>query len=300
MYGILDSPLYFKEIYNSSNQSITASANNIAKVYTQKVGHIASLLFDIDVTITKGTGTINTSNTILDAINQISFTDREGKSILLCTGAQLTRAKFVASFGEQRDYASLRRGKYSAGTALADVGTAQNQLLLLPLNIRAEDTPLGIEFSLNTLSSLLSTVGTATATINIRILAKSYKNPNVPYKTDRLYAFTTVSIPTGIQYRLTDNLPKRVLIQHIALQNGNNADNELDYATLLDNGVGLDRVEDTDISTAETDATVNGHLTGFYNLMVTPFSVTDTLNFNVEVNTARAYTIYLLHQGARE
>lgn len=298
MYGIQDSPLYYKEIYNSSNQSITASNGNIAKVNTQKIGHIATLVFDIDVTITKGTGTI--SGNIVDAINQVTVSDKEGKSILLLTGAQLSRACYVASLTEQRDYPALRRGRYTAVTALADVGTAQNQVIEFPLNVRSDDQPLGIEFTLNTLSSLLSNVGTATAVINVRILAKCYKNPNMPYKTDRLFAFTTISLSTGIKNTLTQNLPKRVLIQAIALQNGNNADSELDYVTLLDNGVGLDRVEDTDVSTFEGADFIQGHLTGFYVLPVTPFSVTDTLDFNLEVGTARAYTIYILHHGSRE
>ncbi len=300
MYGILDTPLYYKEIYNSSSVNVTASNSSIAKVYCQKIGHIATLELEITVTITAGTGTIDTTKNIANAINLLTITDKDGKSIMLLTGNQLARAKYITSLIEQRDYATLRRGRYTALTALANVGTAQIERQDIPLNIKTDDQPLGIEVALNSLSSLLSSVGTATATFQLRIVAKAYKNPTVPYKTDRIYAFTTVSIPTGIQYRLTDNLPKRVLIQAIGIENGNDADSELQYVTLMDSGIGIDRIKDVDIVEFEKEATTNGHITGFYPLLVSPFQVTDTLNFNIEVGTARAYTIFLLHHGARE
>lgn len=293
----MDSPLFMKEIYYNGGHSIVASASSIPKKNTQKVGHIASLLFDIDVTITKGTGTI--SGNILDAINNITILDKEGKAILVVSGAQLTRAKFLASIADSRDYSAFRRGRYVAATALADVGTAQNERLELPLNIRAEDQPLGVEFSINPLTSILSVVGTATATITIRVVAKTYKNPNVPFRTDRLFAYNTANTTINVKNQLKDTLPKRVLIQGLALQDDGNADDILDYITLTDNGVGLERIEDQDVEDVENTNFVSGHQAGFYILPVSPFQVTDTLEFAVEPNTATVYTVYVLHNGAR-
>lgn len=296
MYGVSTPALYSKQLYQSENISLPASGTtNINRKALPVFGQIASFIAEINVTITKGTGTIDTTKFPYSVVNSLVLVDKNGKTIVSLAGDEIPKARKVLTLVDTRDYRILNKGDYNAGTALADSASEQTFRVEVPLNVALKDQPISIEAVISNLSSVLSVVGTGTAICDIRLFAIMYKQPT-GQETDRIYTRSLGTI--AAEKDVSDQLPTGVRIEAIAIDT--TADTNFDHLTLkpvVDEGI--DKAEDVDLKEYEDLAYRDGHLTGFYILPVSPFNVTKSTSFIYGANTSHTPKLYILHHGAR-
>ena len=109
--------------------------------------------------------------------------------------------------------------------------------LFIPIDVNLEDQPISIEWTANALGSVLSTVGTASATCQLECAVTSIvpvgESANLATReTRRIYSFTRGAIAS--EQEIQGNLPTGVTIDNISL--GVTTDSNLTDVTLKATG----------------------------------------------------------------
>jgi len=297
MFGKQAPDLFIREVYNSESQTITTSVNPLAPKKINAYGHIASLLVDVSITITKGTGTIDTTAYPYTIISNLVIRDKNSKPILETTGARIPKMRFIMTMANALDFAQYRKGVYGAGTALTDVGTAQTYQVELPLNINVDDQPISVELQLGVLSDVLSTVGTGSAVCTIQFSTKNVQTPVPNVETQRFYAVSLGSISDKQTFE--QRLVRGITFDQVALDM--TADANLTSCSLKPKGtnVGLDAVKAKYLQMWSNTELTSGHQTGFYILPHAPFVSGDATIFEIEPSTTVTPILYVAHRGVR-
>ncbi|QDI74053.1 hypothetical protein [Nitrosopumilus spindle-shaped virus] len=294
---------FVKEVFNSESKTVTTSTQQFDAKKVNVYGHIIALIFAFQTTITKGSGTINTSKTVLDAFGQITIRDKNSRPILDDDSSRFPIIRKILSFASQPSWADHKRGEYDAGTALTDTGSAQTHEMEIPIDINLRDQPISVEYVVDTLSDLLSTVGTATATAQLQIASINIVpiGRNAQYaqrETRRLYSYVHTSAISS-ETELQNGLPTGVVIDNVACYVTTDS-NVTDY-TLKPTGksIGIDRLARKYIEQMENRNAFDGHTSGYHVLNHAPFKVGDSTLFSI--NPASSFTprIFLTHRGVR-
>tara|TARA_R110000850_G_scaffold201956_1_gene328021 strand:+ start:1274 stop:2182 length:909 start_codon:yes stop_codon:yes gene_type:complete len=302
MFGNQAPQTYLKTSFNSESKSITASTQQFDSKKVNVYGHISSLLLKFSVTITKGTGTINTAKSALSAVGQIVIRDKNSRPILDEDASRLPIIRKILSLSDSPQWQTFKKGEYDAPTSLVDVATAQTFEMEVPIDVNLEDQPISIEWSANALSSVLSTVGTATATCQLECAVTSIvpigESANLATReTRRIYSFTRGAIAT--EQEIQGSLPTGVTIDNISL--GVTTDSNLTDVTLKATGknIGLDRVNASILKQKENRGFFDGHTTGYFTLFTAPFVVGDSTLFKINPSTSFNPRIFICHRGVR-
>lgn len=296
--------MFIREVYNSGTQTITSGTLPLAPVKCNAYGHINSLFVDISVTTNDGTsGVVITTNTVDQVINRLTIRDKNSKPILDCLGSQLEKAIFVLSCRDGYNWGTLRKGQYTAATALSDASdvTAQTNRRQIPFGVTVTDQPISVELTFDVLATLFSTIGTgtpATATAAVTIATENIQQALPNAETQRIYAFTApAAITSETDYSYA--LPRTVTIDTIAVDMTTDA--QLTDLTLKPKGgnVGLDRVKQKYWNMWDTFMFVSGHLAGFFIPNIAPFVVNDSTVFSVNPASSTTPVFYICHRGVR-
>ena len=302
MFGNQAPQTYLKTSFNSESKTLTASTQQFDSKKVNVYGHISSILLKFTATITKGTGTIDTTKSPLNAVGQIVIRDKNSRPIIDEDASRLPIVRKILSCSDSPAWQTFKKGEYNAGTALTDVATAQTHEMEIPIDINLEDQPISIEWTANALSSILSTVGTASATCQLEVAVTSIvpvgESANLATReTRRIYSFTSGAIAT--EQELQGNLPTGITIDNITL--GVTTDSNLTDVTIKPTGknIGIDRVARTILQEKEERGFLDGHTTGYYTLFISPFVVGDSTLFKINPSTSFTPRIFVTHRGVR-
>jgi len=302
MFGNQAPQTYLKESFNSESKALTASTQQFDSKKVNVYGHIISLLFKVTCTITKGTGTIDTAKTVLDCLGQITIRDKNSRPILDEDASRLPIVRKILSLADLPAWQTFKKGEYDSAPALTDVATAQTHEMEVGIEINLEDQPISIEFVAGALSDVLSTVGTATATVQLECSVTSIvpvgESANLATReTRRLYSFTRGAIAS--EQEIQGDLPTGVTIDNITL--GVTTDSNLTDITLKPTGknIGIDRVSRLILEQKEDRAFFDGHTSGYHTLFTAPFVVGDSTVFKINPSTSFTPRIWICHRGVR-
>lgn len=298
VFGNTSLPVYTTEAFNSASQALTTSVQTFSAKKVNVYGHIVALILKITVTITKGTGTIDTAVSPYNLLDQLTIRDRDSRPILDEAGSRLAIIRKILSMADSPMLSTFKKGEYDAGTALTDVATAQTQYAEIPIDINVVDQPISVEWRMAALATVLSTVGTGTATGQLEIVSRSMIAPEVAAReTRRIYSFTRGAVAT--EQELQADLPTGVTIDNITL--GVTTDSNLTDVTLKPTGerVGLDRLARLYIEQEENRQLIDGHTSAFYTLFHSPFVVGDSTIFKINPSTSFTPRLFVTHRGVR-
>lgn len=302
MFGNQAPQLFEKESFNSESKSMTTSTQQFDAKKLNVYGHITSLLFKFSTTITKGTGTIDTSASVLDAFGQITIRDKNSRPIIDEDSSRFPITRKILSLADTPQWQTFKKGEYDAGSSLTDVATAQTHEMEIPLDINLEDQPISIEWVAGTLSDVLSTVGTATATCQLQVMVTSIvpvgESANLATReTRRIYSFTRGALAS--EQEIQGDLPTGITIDNITL--GVTTDSNLTDVTLKPTGknIGLDRCARAYIEQKEARAFFDGHTSGYHTLCIAPFVVGDSTVFKINPSTSFTPRLFIVHRGVR-
>tara|TARA_R110000824_G_scaffold98980_2_gene235868 strand:+ start:501 stop:1409 length:909 start_codon:yes stop_codon:yes gene_type:complete len=302
MFGNQAPQTYLKESFNSESKALTASTQQFDSKKVNTYGHIISLLLKVSVTITKGTGTINTAKSVLDAVGQITIRDKNSRPILDDDSSRLPIIRRILSIADIPATQTFKKGEYDAGTSLVDVATTQTHEMEIPIDINLEDQPISVEWVCGALGDVLSTVGTASATCQLQISVTSIvpvgESANLAMReTRRIYSFTRGAIAT--EQEIQGDLPTGITIDNITL--GTVADSNLTDCTLKPTGknIGIDRVSRATLEQKEDRAFFDGHVSAYHTLPTAPFVVGDATIFKINPSTSFTPRIFITHRGIR-
>lgn len=298
MFGKNAPDMFVREVYNSGTQNISTGTLQLAPVKCNAYGHINGIMVSVGTTLTVGTGTVNTSNNIIQVVNHLTIRDKASKPILDCTGAQLRKVQKVLSLRDGYNWGTLRKGQYTAPTALASVATLQTETFELPFSVIVQDQPITVELTLDVLATLFSTVGTATATAIVKFASQNIQVPVPGAETQRLYTVTAANaITSETDYAFV--LPRTVTIDIVAIDL--TADANLTDMTIKPKGgnVGVDRLNQVYWNMFDTFNMTSGHLAGFFFPIIAPFVVNDSTIFSVNPAASVTPVFYITHRGVR-
>ena len=302
MYGNQAPQTYLKTAFNSESKAITTSTQQFDSKKVNVYGHISSLLFKFSVTITKGSGAINTAKSALDAVGQIVIRDKNSRPIIDETASNLPIVRKILSLSDSPSWSTFKKGEYNAGLALVDVATTQTFEAEVNIDINLSDQPISIEWVANPLSSILSTVGSASATCQLECAVTSIvpigESANLATReTRRIYSFTRGAIAT--EQEIQGSLPTGVTIDGITL--GVIADSNLTDCTLQPTGrnIGISRVSASILKQKEARAMFSGHTPTYFTLPISPFVVGDSTLFKINPNVSFNPKIFIVHRGVR-
>lgn len=295
--------LYTEKVFDSGSKTMTTSNTRIAPEKMNIYGHILALIFSMTVTITKGSGTINTAKVVADGFNSIVIRDRKSKVVLDTAGDQLAEVRKLLSLADSPLLGSHKKGEYDAGTSLTDVGTAQVQTSMIPIDVNMADQPLSIEWKQGALADVLSTVGTATATEQLAVYSinvvpeQAEMLPDIfERETRRCYQYQPSAIAT--KKDIAGTLPTGVTIDGIAYQE-NSAGNDLTDITFkpTSENIGLESIPTAELIQIENRELWDGSTSGFFILPISPFVVGDATVFKINPTQSHTPRIYIVHRG---
>jgi hypothetical protein len=302
MFGNQAPQIFCKEVFNSESKSLTTSTQAFDSKKVNVYGHISSLLFKFTTTITKGTGTIDTSNAVTDAFGQVTLRDKNSRPIIDEDASRFAITRKILSLADTPQWQTFKKGEYDAGTSLTDVATAQVHSMEIPIDVNLEDQPISIEWTAGVLGDVLSTVGTGTATCQLQVIATSIvpvgESANLATReTRRIYSFTRGALAS--EQEIQGNLPTGITIDNITL--GVTTDSNLTDVTLKPSGknIGLDRLDRASIEQKESRAFFDGHTSGYHTLCTAPFVVGDSTIFKINPSTSFTPRIFIVHRGVR-
>jgi len=302
MFGNQAPQLFIKESFNSESKTMTTSTQQFDSKKVNVYGHITSLLFKFTTTITKGTGTINTSASVLDAFGQVTLRDKNSRPVIDEDSSRLPIVRKILSLADTPQWQTFKKGEYDAGTSLTDTASAQVHSMEIPIDINLEDAPISIEFVAGTLSDILSTVGTATATCQLQVIVTSIvpvgESANLATReTRRIYSFTRGALAS--EQEIQSDLPTGITIDNITL--GVSTDSNLTDVTIKPTGknIGLDRLDRVAIEAKENRAFFDGHTSGYHTLCTAPFVVGDSTVFKINPSTSFTPRLFITHRGVR-
>tara|TARA_R110000787_G_scaffold23877_1_gene68065 strand:- start:116 stop:1024 length:909 start_codon:yes stop_codon:yes gene_type:complete len=302
MFGNQAPQTYLKTSFNSESKALTASTQQFDSKKVNVYGHISSILLKFTTTITKGTGVINTAKSPLNAVGQIVIRDKNSRPIIDEDASRLPIIRKILSCADTPQWQTFKKGEYNAGTSLTDVATAQTHEMEIPIDINLSEQPVSVEWTANALSSVLSTVGTASATCQLEIAITSIvpvgESANLATReTRRIYSFTSGAIAT--EQELQGNLPTGITIDNLTI--GVSTDSNLTDITIKPTGknIGIDRVGRAILQEKEERGFLDGHTTGYYTLFTAPFVVGDSTLFKINPSTSFTPKIFVTHRGVR-
>jgi hypothetical protein len=281
---------------------MTTSTQQFDSKKVNVYGHITSLLFKFSTTITKGSGTINTSASVLDAFGQITIRDKNSRPVIDEDSSRLPITRKILSLADTPQWQTFKKGEYDAGTSLTDTASAQVHSMEISLDVNLEDQPISIEWVAGTLSDVLSTVGTATASCQLEVVVSSIvpvgESANLATReTRRIYSFTRGALAS--EQEIQGDLPTGITIDNITL--GVTTDSNLTDVTLKPSGknIGIDRVGRVALEEKENRAFFDGHTTGYHTLPIAPFVVGDSTIFKINPSVSFTPRLFIVHRGVR-
>ena len=302
MFGNQAPQTYLKTSFNSEAKTMTTSTQQFDSKKVNVYGHISSILLKFTTTITKGSGTISTAKSPLDACGQLIIRDKNSRPIIDEDASRLPIVRKILSLADTPAWQTFKKGEYDVGTALTDTSSAQTHEMEIPIDINLEDQPISVEWTCGTLSDVLSTVGTASATAQLEISVTSIvpvgESANLATReTRRLFSFTRGAIAT--EQEIQGDLPTGITIDNITL--GVTTDTNLTDVTLKPTGknIGLDRLRRLEIQQKENRGFFDGHTSGYHTLFTAPFVVGDSTVFKINPSTSFTPRIFICHRGVR-
>lgn len=265
-----------EKIADYSAVAITTANQKQTEKTIKPHGDLVALGVNVSVTITKGTGTIDTAAEFWKVINKILVQDKNSNTLYEWAGTDL---QYINKLLEQK--LGAFKGRHLAASLLTDVGTAQVQNIVIPVYVNIDDQPATITLTFGVLSDLLSVVGTGAAVATVSFIAY-YRPPTRFPSGPRAGAAIQPSIKTRI-YNVTgmivgdnsiaEQLPKSTQIFDSAIKvtEANLASitfksgSESEYETL----------EKASAIALDVEETFSGHLSTLFHLRHTPYVKND-------------------------
>jgi hypothetical protein len=297
MFGQNSPASYITEAFNSESKALTTAVQRFDAKKVNLYGHIVALDIKASVTITKGTGVIDTTKAIAEIVDQIIIRDRDSRPIIDDAGSRLPIIrKILTLFDSPFGSGDHKKGEYDASGSLTDVATAQVYQALIPIDINIADQPISVEWKLAAIGTMCSTVGTATATGQIQITTVNVVSPEVATReTRRIYSYTRGAVAT--KQKLQDSLPTGVTIDNITI--GETTDSNLTAFTLLPTAerIGVNDLPQATIESIEARELFDGHTTAFHTIIHSPFKVGDSTVMMLEPSTSYTPRFFITHRG---
>ena len=296
-FGQFAPDFFMKEVFNSEAKSMTTSTQDFDAKKVNVYGHIAALQLKLTVVTVKGTGIYDGAATAHIGVSKLIIRDRASKPVIDSRGVDLAYVRKILTIADTLNDGTVKKGEYDTATAIsADVTTIQTQEL--PIDINLADQPISVEWTLDVLSKLYSTVGTATATVQLQILSKNIVSSEaLNRQTRRIYSFTRGAFSTEIE--LQNNLPTGILIDNITVLEANAGD--ITDVTLKPTGqnIGMDRVNETYLDEYENRNFWDGKTALLQILPHPPFKVADETLFSINPSVSFNPRFFITHRGSR-
>jgi len=289
-----------KQVYDSSNMNAGVGPTPINNNPFTIPGPVDSLLIRVITNLTIGTGAIAAAATLSEVISNLQLNDKNNGVILNSLGTDLQTEQFVRSFLDSR-YMENDQRNWENVSDLAMAAGAQEQDYLLKLPIKQKDLQLKIQGFIAGLSTYLSTVGTATMSVDIQIIAICYTDD--PAWTQRSQKTNMgSSLPVANANDISKLLPDGIVIDLVVLYVG--TDSYITGLTLDPTGTntGIVAIQQAALKGGEllrshyAVAALGSRLPGVYVLDVGSFMKTDQTKFTVDVATGfTPYAFILFH-----
>lgn len=208
--------IYDSGVVNVGSGPIQLPNNPIKSNYP-----IDSLLVTLKVAITLGTGTLQASP-IFNALNNLELTDKNNVDICNFLGTDVIAEAYLRSwiinrgFGNNRLPGTLGAGTTSLTTNFAAGSQEVNVLLRFP--VAQKELPLKIKGAFAANSALFSTVGTATATVELILTAIMYPTVNPVWTVRTQKTNNAAALPVATGNDLTKMIPDSLVIDQLLLQ----------------------------------------------------------------------------------
>jgi len=237
-----------------SSISMSASASPQAEIDIPTYGDILGF----EVVLTQLTaGTLTDANSVDYAIQGIAIKDRSGRPILSkIRGKDLPQLDRMLNIGRSR-------------TVPDTANSANTHRFFLPCNIEKKDQTSRLQLTLAPYSDMAT--GATGGTVSIDVIAWYVDQSNID-TTQRIFRISQ-SIDSGLK-RFGPSLPKGVVIQHLLFKVGTES-NITDITFSADGKAELQDVRPTDLQAIEDVRLSDGHVTGQFTMLNTPFVSTD-------------------------
>jgi hypothetical protein len=276
--------------------TVTTARQTQPQIVCPTFGDLKYLDFENNIAVTIGSGTIQTGTALL-GISGFVVRDKSQQPVVNCPlGTDLPYEIFLLS---KRIGKQSTRGKVVSLSNMASSGGTSN--LLIPMRLVQADQPAVIDIILGSISDLCSTVGSATATIQVKLYGiwedASTTTRGLPTQpTLRAEAIPKIA-STASGDNLIDMTPSlgRLIVDTGILLD---ADASLNYLTLMPSGgTGFDTISGTCIIDEENLNTESGHQTAFFSLNHSPYYVSTQTKMNANTASGKALRLFILRES---
>lgn len=287
--------IYDSGVVNMGTGAIAIPNNPIKSNYP-----IDSLLVKLKVATTVGTGTL-ASVAIFNALTNLQLNDKNNVQICNFLGSDVIAEAYLRSFIVSRAYGNNRLpGTLGAGTTslTTNVASGSNEVtVLLRFPVKNKDLPLKILGFFGALSSIYSTVGTGTATIELIIDAIMYPTKDPVWTVRTQKTNTGAAAPVANAVDISKLLPDGLVIDLLILSVAADANwTALTYDP-NGNGTGYQQItEDSKIQIETAELSPTSRQANYAILKVGQFVKTSKSKFTIDVATGfTPYAFIMYH-----
>ena len=248
-------------LIQSKTVTLSSVTQQLDEITIPAYGDIAALQIMLSVTTT---GTLTTPATVDNIINQLQVKDNQGAFIMSkVRGVDLTTLDRVLNIGNVRTVPNASN-------------SAVTYSFIVPLNIERKNQYATLQATLDAYS-VLAASGATGGTVVIDTIALYFEQTNLQF-TERITRFTQ-TIGSG-DLPVTPLLPKNVLITGLLFKIG--TESNLTYVNFSSDGSQeLQTMPPARYAAIDSTRLTGGHVTGTFDLYVTPFISTDNVQYTL-------------------
>ena len=278
--------------------AVTTANQPQPQVQAPCFGDLDYLDVEVSAVVTIGTGTIRATSTPLIAIHNFVWRDRAQQAVL--NAPEGTDIPYEAYLLSKKLGAPSTRGKFSPTTAMTSAGGVWNWEI--PMRHTQYDQPAVLDVTLGTIGDLCSTVGTATATLQLKVFGVWIDPAVTPeglpiFPTLRVDAVPKIAI-TGAgdnPIDMSTNIGR--LIDDLAVLVGAADADATSINFQPAGGVGFDTIPVQQFADQENIDLESGHQTAFWSFGCTPFFVTIQTKLIVNCAITKAIRLYIMRES---
>jgi len=293
---------YRKLIKDYGAVAVSTANQSQAQVVLPNYGDLKFLDIEETVAITVGTGTARTISALY-ALHNIVLRDKNQQPVI--NAPEGYDIPFMAFMLSSRIGKPATSGKFPTISAMgATGGTA---MVCIPTRLIMADQPAVLDLTIGTISDLCSTVGTATATIAVKVYGiwedAAVTADGLPVLPSlRIEAIPKIAVTSAGDNVIDMSSQLGRLIDDTGiLSNGTyavGADADITAVTLAPSGgAGLDAISTQNIIDEENLNAESGHQTGFYKLGHSPYTVTTLTKFIATCLVTKVLRLYLMRES---
>ena len=293
---------YRKLIKDYGTVAVTTANQTQPQVVLPNYGDLAYLDIEETVAITVGTGTARTISAMY-ALHNIVLRDKNQQPIINAPeGYDLPFMTFMLS---SKIGKPATQGKFPTISAMGATGGSAN--FMIPCRLIMDDQPAVLDLTLGTISDLCSTVGTATATIAVKVYGvwndAARTADGLPVLPSlRIEAIPKIAVTSAGDnvIDMTSQLGRLILDTGILSVGTYAVGADADFTTVTlapSGGAGLDAILTQNIVDEENLNCESGHQTAFYKLGHSPYFVSTLTKFIVTCLVSKVLRLYLMRES---